>query len=414
MPASQPVRVAIVGAGAAGSSAAYFLRDMEVGGARSEVTVFEGEERVGGRVKRVEIEGVGVEIGASIFGALWRWGYLSTTRSRALALDAGERFGLNYEKAAKGELGFETVEGLLRELGIWEEVGVSAEEFFGKRGVGELYLREFVEAATRVNYGQNLDLNALAALVCLVAAFVPAESIEGGNERIFSEMLRVSEAKVLLGTPVVKIRRVLGEDGEVMYGVLDGKGIERFFDVVVLGVPGNKALESIDFSEVPKPKPTPFVHLHVTLVVGTLNPTYFGLTPTDVLPSTILTCRQTLTNATTLPFNSVAVKTVLKDGVTTITKIFSPRRIDDELLGRMYLRFGDVYRFEWDSYPVLQPAGELGSFLVEGVGKGGVYHVNALEAAVSTMESETVAARNVVQLLKKRWEGDAGKVKAKL
>ncbi|KAI8845432.1 Prenylcysteine lyase-domain-containing protein, partial [Chytridium lagenaria] len=394
----------------AGASTAYFLSRRDVD---ADVTVYEASGRIGGRVRFVEIadgeEKVKVEVGASIFGeihrlhglhrpwrtvagALWRWGPLSTTRSRKLALEAGDLFGSNYALAEKEKLGFESVEGLLDALGIRELVGKEAWEFLRGKGIGEAYLREFVEAATRVNYGQNLDLNALAALVCLVAAFVPTEAVDMGNENIFKEMLRESGAQVLINRPVVEITKKATENGAV-YLVKDGNGGQREFDVVVLGVPANKAIEGIKFTGIEKPPTIPFVHLYVTLVTGLLNPTYFAPHRSHRHPL----------------FNSVAIKAVLSNNL-TVTKIFSPTRMDDGLLAKMYKKVVDVKRIEWDSYPILSPrsGGEFGE------GRGGVYYVNAMEAALSTMESETVAAMNVVQLLGRRWKEGGGKVKAKL
>ncbi|KAJ3096205.1 hypothetical protein HDU96_000842, partial [Phlyctochytrium bullatum] len=493
--ASAAPRIAIIGAGAAGSSAAYFLSQTTFAGTKPNVTVYEASERVGGRAMVFNVppvfpgdEPVEVEVGASIFvninknihdfarshnltfttdaqaskpddatttaapvepnsplgifdgekfvfsaspvawravaGAVWRWGPLSTTRSRKMALDAGNAFGKNYPLAEKGELGFVDVEGLLEALGLKEAAMAPSWEYFKNKGIGDLYLKEFVEAATRVNYGQNLDLNALATLVCLVAAFVDTEAIAGGNQLVFSTMLKESRAKALLGTPVVSVSRK--GSGRGSYVVKDVSGIERVFDSVILAVPGNSQLEKIQFESLPRPRQIPFVKLHVTFVTGILDPTYFGLNPADPLPSTILTCRPDDPSLPDPPFNSVSVKTVLRDGITTVTKIFSRDGTgpDEALLKRMYRSIKRVDRFFWESYPVLNPTERgLPSFeldKVEGGRAGGFYHVNALEAAVSTMESETVASMNVVQLMKRRWEGvspagaDELKVKAQV
>jgi prenylcysteine oxidase/farnesylcysteine lyase len=136
------------------------------------------------------------------------------------------------------------------------------------------------------------------------------------------------------------------------------------------------------------------------------------------------------TNSTSVPFNSIGVRQILNDGVRTITKIFSPQRMEDALLKTMYTGIERVDRYEWDSYPVLVPTpseaslgfpdieldkggplliGENGDGRGTGVVEmfGGVYHVNAFEGAISTMESEVVAARNVVELMLRRWRGEA-------
>jgi prenylcysteine oxidase/farnesylcysteine lyase len=175
----------------------------------------------------------------TIADAIWRWGLFSTTKSRSLALETGENFGLNYKLAEENALGFKSVEGFLKGLKLENLTRVGAREYFKSQGVGELYISEFIEAATRVNYGQNLDLHALSALVCLVAAFVEAKSVAAGNELVFQEMVKRSGAEVLMGTRVTEIRKVETRDGSKFYQIIDEKGGARIFDSVILGVPSN-------------------------------------------------------------------------------------------------------------------------------------------------------------------------------
>jgi hypothetical protein len=77
--------------------------------------------------------------------ALWRWGFTSTTKSRSLALSAAEKFGKVYTKAQGGLLGFETLKGLLSELGLYEHVTVTARSQLKAEGMTDLFLNEFVE-----------------------------------------------------------------------------------------------------------------------------------------------------------------------------------------------------------------------------------------------------------------------------
>ena len=144
----------------------------------------------------------------------------------------------------------------------------------------------------------------------------------------------------------------------------------------------------------------PFVHLHVTFVTGVLSPAYFNQEAGTLLPRTILT------TAENPLFNSIGVRHIFNDERgTTITKIFSPDKLKLSLLSELYDWIDRIDRFEWDAYPVLDPwngdGAEGRSFKLD----DGVFHVNAFEAAFSTMESEIVSARNAVELLKRTWEG---------
>jgi len=77
-------------------------------------------------------------------------------------------------------------------------------------------------------------------------------------------------------------------------------------------------------------------------------------------------------------------------------KIFSMERISDEWLLSMFQNeVGWVLRKEWDSYPVLPPTTEFPPVKLD----DGLFYVNAFEPFISAMETETLASRNVVDLL---------------
>jgi len=57
----------------------------------------------------------------------------------------------------------------------------------------------------------------------------------------------------------------------------------------------------------------------------------------------------------------------------------------------------------WDAYPILTPPTKLDSFIVD----DDLYYTNALERAVSTLETSTIAAKNTVALLLRKWLGNA-------
>jgi len=101
-------------------------------------------------------------------------------------------------------------------------------------------------------------------------------------------------------------------------------------------------------------------------------------------------------------------------------KIFSKERISDEWLDTIFNgQVGWVYRKEWDAYPKLPPTTTFPPVKLD----AGLYYVNAFEPFISTMETETIASRNVVDLLlneafgtgicpSKELEGNASEVPA--
>ena len=89
----------------------------------------------------------------------------------------------------------------------------------------------------KVNYAQNLnEIQALEALVCVFAGSSIAFSVDGGNWRIFDEMIIASGANLLLNTPVTSIEKVI-QKGTVKWKVSSNDGEETIYDGVVLASP---------------------------------------------------------------------------------------------------------------------------------------------------------------------------------
>src|SRR4051794_25951224 len=98
-----------------------------------------------------------------------------------------------------------------------------------------------------------------------------------------------------------------------------------------------------------KIKEIPYVTLHVTLVTGHVNPTYFGRTNIDDVPDQIVT-----TNSGKCEFLSFTGKFRLPNGE-TVNKLFSHQELSDEMLDRLYTNRSWTFRKTWKSYPKLLP-----------------------------------------------------------
>ena len=218
----------------------------------------------------------------------------------------------------------------------------------------------------------------------------------------------------------------------------------RAYRSVILAAPYHQT--GISFSNealVAQVPSQPYVHLHVTLLTtlsSVPNPAYFSLksgTPTMVL-TTFEGVRQRGEPAP--EFNSLSYHGAYSlsegnssnttseegheqksDSKLSVVKIFSEERVEDAWLEQMFGSVDWVLRKEWEAYPVLPPTSEFPPVkLAEGL-----YYVNAFEPYVhgcvahrttvsdgtyrliSTMETETIASRNVVELLMKE-QYDAG------
>lgn len=136
--------------------------------------------------------------------------------------------------------------------------------------------------------------------------------------------------------------------------------------------------------------------LFVTVIEGALNASYFGLD--DVVPSALLT--HPAKNPIFVSLSKLKSLPELNGGV---FKFFSYKRLEDEDFSKLFKSWNPetLIRQEWWAYPQMTPDNmEQGERVVEL--KQGLWYVNAFEPAISTMETEIIAAKNVVNLITKR------------
>ncbi|KAJ5103743.1 Prenylcysteine oxidase [Penicillium argentinense] len=346
-----PKRVAIIGAGAGGSFAAYELRKLaDEAGIPLDVTVFERASYIGGRSTTVDVfdnPAYPIELGASIFVQV---NHNLVNASRDLGLnvrsadyarprESAESIGIwdgtqfvfsiknNYswwnigrlfwkyglaplyaQKLMENIVGkflrlyeapifpFQSLTEAAAEVDLLNVTSTPGDIFINDNGIGESFAREIIQASTRVNYGQNLPLiHGLESMVCL--ATDGAVSIDGGNWQIFDGAVRVSQAEVKLNTTVTAIAR--NDDGVVRItshptGDLDSarSSEETEFDEVIIAGPLQYSGISISPPLEHIPDDIPYVKLHVTLfsTPHRISPAYFGLHgKDDSVPEAVLT-----------------------------------------------------------------------------------------------------------------------------
>ncbi|KAF4986686.1 hypothetical protein FDECE_15822 [Fusarium decemcellulare] len=250
--------VAIIGAGAAGSSAAYHLqRYAEEENLSINITIFEKTDRIGGRSLTVPAYGnlsQPIELGASIFVGVNAILYNATERfqlpvSEPDRLDKGDitaiwdgeefvyqtaqgssqwwdlaklfwKYGLSPYRAKSAVdamikeflklyeppyFPFKSLSQRAEELKLTEMTGVTGEQVLSGANIDRRFGREILQAATRVNYASNLAyIHGLETLVSF--ATDGAVSVETGNWRIFDQMVRASGATIYQNTAVASIK----------------------------------------------------------------------------------------------------------------------------------------------------------------------------------------------------------------
>ncbi|KAK2743244.1 hypothetical protein FQN57_004933 [Myotisia sp. PD_48] len=341
-----PKRVAVIGAGAAGASAAYYLRTYSsFFSVPINITVFEQSSNVGGRSTTVDVfndPSLPIELGASIF--------VDVNRN---LMKAAKKFGLKIVRAGEGQpresthsLGVwdgkefvfkqrensfrwwnisklllrygwapmrtqslmkSTINNFLKlyrwpyfpwkslssvaiSSGLIEATWATGAEYLRENHISEPFSREIIQASTRVNYGQNLPLiHGLETMVCM--ATDGAVSIEGGNWQIFRGMIDSSEAKLKLNHRVTKVNRQDDETYLVSYNGPNNHTDEEQFDQVVIANPLQFSGIKIKPSISNHPDAIPYVELHVTVFATThkLSPKYFKLPLKSSVPEVVLT-----------------------------------------------------------------------------------------------------------------------------
>ncbi|OZJ06019.1 hypothetical protein BZG36_01079 [Bifiguratus adelaidae] len=422
--AANDKRVAVIGAGAGGSSAAFWLSRAFADTHNLDISVFERNDYVGGRSTVVRYRKDIVELGASIFVPV-NYNLMNATENFGLNLTDmvdlpwKHRFNALLKEMLGGfvslyeSISFQHVRDIVSHLGIQALVNQSAESYFiDQKGLKRSYMDEIVQSATRVNYGQDLDeLHAFGAMISMAAA--GAKSVAGGNYQIFEHFLSKSGASLHLNTSVLSINHGPNSSG---YRLELSNGRSEDFDSVIIATPLHLSDISINVplsasAQRLLNKPVEYKAVHVTLVVGKVRTGFFGRADLTTLPSLVITSPDASFVGGKAPFTCFAIHRAYEDD-TVLVKFFSKTRLSEEVLDEIFeTRSWTVQKF-WDAYPALEPFTDASAnvdrltFILDDQAEGEgnhIYYVNALEPLVSTMETETLSAKNVVRLLHEAW-----------
>ncbi|KAK0750213.1 Prenylcysteine lyase-domain-containing protein [Schizothecium vesticola] len=350
--ATAPRQVAIIGAGAAGSTAAYYLRTYaEASGVVVNITIFEKTDRVGGRTLTIHPFGnlsLHVELGASIFikknhilyesvdafklkprdpelGAdpklgIWdgtefvfqindkdsfwwtafkiirKYGILAPRRTQTLMQSTIAKFLKLYEEPY---FPFKSLTQRTHELELVQTTGVTGEQFLKANDIDDLYAHDIVQASTRVNYASNLAaIHGLDTMVSMAPE--GAMAVEGGNWQIFYKMVENSQATIFFNRSVTAVSLHKPENpgtASVKYTIrIDKSDYEEDyklpFDNVIIANPYQFSKTSFQSGLFETPiDEIRYVQLHVTIFSSPFqySPAFFGLSDPKDVPGTILT-----------------------------------------------------------------------------------------------------------------------------
>ncbi|OAA65292.1 prenylcysteine oxidoreductase [Niveomyces insectorum RCEF 264] len=265
-------QIAIIGAGAAGASTAYHLRQFaDDDGVALNITLFETTDHIGGRTRTVNVYGdpaQPVELGASIFVEINHILWNATQRfdlplqspgfDGLLGVWDGERFVYTQDDSSANwwnlvklfwkygtapyranKLMHATVDRFLNlynapyfpfrsltsrayELELTYVTGQTGQQFLEQNKVAGPFSHDIIQASTRVNYASNLvKIHGLDTMVALAPE--GASQVTGGNWQIFHNMVHASHAAFCANTSVTNIARVSGTDPSTPKYVLQTK-----------------------------------------------------------------------------------------------------------------------------------------------------------------------------------------------
>ena len=373
-------QIAIIGAGIAGASSAHHLHQLARLRQPLDITVFEADKQVGGRVRSAYVHNepaFDVEVGAATFAetdwclkdAMQEVGLKPAVRSRSAyhtAVWDGNEVLVSYRESGKPLSGaiwqspkwlwrygssLSKIHGMikrsannfssfavfhpflnlfekLKESFSSEEVSLSAASFFESNHVSAKLVNEIIRAESRYRHARDLEqVNLLSSLLALRST--ADLGIHQGNRRLPDRMLKIAGAHVRLNHRVSRI--TAGEQRRwKIHAVYSGDQAESSmfeaeFDIIILTAAF--AFNDIDIdlpisALVSSTEVRPYVERHVTLVstLHRLSPIYFNQPNDTAVPQNILTA----------PRQSVSGENNDVFSITVSDRVPPPDTIDDE------------------------------------------------------------------------------------
>jgi prenylcysteine oxidase/farnesylcysteine lyase len=257
-----------------------------------------------------------------------------------------------------------------------------------------------------------------------------AVSVEGGNWRIFAEMVKSATSDVHFETAVDKITSLDNGTFKISAREINtNETLDSWFDEVIIATPFQFSNLTISPKLESTPEEVPYVTLHVTLFTSPrlLSPAAFNLNPGATVPLVVLTTLDpTEEPGTKTPyagkagFFSISLLQPITNPATNeeeyLYKIFSPSAVTPEFLARI---LGiehvpkDIGGFDkadvswvhlkvWKSYPVEYPRVTFEQIELA----PGLYYTGGMDSFISCMETNALMGMNVARLMVDKWIGE--------
>jgi prenylcysteine oxidase/farnesylcysteine lyase len=420
--------LAVIGAGVGGCSAAYFARKFLP---NVNVTIYDAQDRVGGRILTRNASGASLELGAAFFNrfnktimnivrteglkfepmkehadfAVWNGSeivFRSSKQSTTTYLRLFAKYKISLiqtflliRKARRqiAKLYREEQKNPADICSLFESAGLDEwhkrafAEVLLENGVSQNFIEEVVEPITRTIYTQNAGLGGFAGITSLLGVYSgETYSLAEGNSVLPSHLAEASNAKVKLGQKVDRIEK----KNDDSYSVHTGED-EKVFDDVIIATPLEVAEIKFDGISWPSWEPQCYQPVYRRVMRGVFNPNYFRLKESAKLPAVVLTTKEAH------PLTQFSIQKTY-DGESLVT-VSSAEPISDEVFDGFFKKGGvTVLKHYWKAaYPIFKPVTKLPPTRID----ERLMYASALEPSVSSMETSALSALNAVRMLNK-------------
>ena len=448
-------KVCIIGAGIAGGSTSHFLQQFlkESGQQPADITVFDRNDYIGGRLKHIEFgdDKLIVEVGGAAWANDNHW-MAHMAKELNINVTSGNS---DNEKVAKSKIwqgdGFAPAFKLVKEdepmtrkvlgaeaeffrdinknyekqvnsapftsVGVFLQFGEMVKytcdtvlNFFTSRDVDQEYIETELVPLNRAIYNQGSDANAFSLLASL-DALLSQISVAEGNSHMVEVLFESTGAHVELSTSVSKIAKQ--DDGTYTVTTStpsgDASNVEGF-DVVFIAAP----LEQTDIEMVNIDVPSQAKlnrhyfdwYIHV-VQADSVNPAQFKPyynAPHRPTPSLILTTTNSSSNKNTpwIMIEPLGKHAQSGDASTTdgVWLLYSDHS-QTANLDKYFVNVADSYEQYWPyTFPTLVPIegdeDEVQPIVLDP--KGAVYNINAMESLATAMEMSSIGGRNAARM----------------
>ena len=420
-------RIAIIGGGIGGCSAAYFANKQIP---NVKITIYDAKDRIGGRILTNKTNGFNLELGAAFFNqanktilglaknsklklnrieenknfAIWNGSEfifrsnkkaaindlklltrykLSVVRTLFLIREAKEKIAKLYQGEHKNPT---DITELFNSEGLNKWVRKTFDELLVEKGISRTFIDEAITPITRIIYSQNTDLGGFAGISSLIGTYgEPHYNLTEGNCALPVYLAEASNAAIKLKQKVTSIEKT----HEGFYRV-STETEATLFSGVIIAAPLEFADIELDGIIKPKNEPQEYQKVYTKAMKGTFNPKHFGVNDSTEPPAVILTTK----DAHQITHYRIQ-KTEKAQSLITISS--TEPLTETDFSGVFKTGPSPVLQHHWTAaYPKFKTITKLPPSRID----ERLIYLNAIEAAVSSMETASLSALIATKILK--------------